>query len=110
MAQRGRRSSTSNIVALAPTGTRSRLTPPAFLSTVEVTMFADLAAHNRHLTSTDVALLAGYVQALGKMHKMAKKSEIADWERAARVALALGTKLRLTPQSTTDPQTIGRRR
>ena len=73
-------------------------------------MFADLAAHNRHLTATDAPLLAGYVQAVGKMHRLAKKSDVAEWERAARVALALGRSLRLTPQSTTDPQSIGRRR
>jgi hypothetical protein len=44
------------------------------------------------------------------MHELAKGRDVAAWERAARISMALGTKLRLTPQSTIDPHTAGRRK
>ena len=40
----------------------------------------------------------------------AKRKGPQVWEREARVVMALGTKLRLTPQATTEPRTAARRR
>jgi hypothetical protein len=108
--QRGRKSSASTIIPLDVTGARPKLSPPSILSTVERTLFTELANGNQHLTAPDAALLAGYVQALNKMQRLAKKSDIAAWEKATRVALALGRSLRLTPQSTVRPETVGRHR
>lgn len=69
-----------------------------------------LAAANRHLTVTDGPLLAVYVQAVTRTHRLGRGKDVGGWEKSARLAMALARSLRLTPQSTTDPQTIGRRR
>jgi hypothetical protein len=108
--QRSRKSFASTIVPLDVTGSRPKLSPPSILSTVEQTLFTELANGNPHLAAPDAALLAGYVQALNRMHCLAKKTDIISWEKAARVAMALGRSLRLTPQSTVRPETVGRQR
>jgi hypothetical protein len=112
MAQPGRRSAAAaSVLRVAPTRGRRRLTPPTSLTKPEQAIFDAIAADNAHLTATDTALLASYAQAVVKTMKLAKeKGAVADWERAARVAAMLATKLRITPQATTDPQSIGRRR
>src|SRR6516162_824157 len=106
--QRGRKSVASNLIALAPTDTRPRLNPPAILSTAEATLFEELAAANPHLGVSDVALLAAFTQAVIKTQRLAKKSDIAAWERAGRLALSLARSLRLTQQSISDAKTAGR--
>ena len=111
MVQPGRRSPASlTVLPTASSGARPRLAPPAILTTGEQAVFNEMAAANPHLTPTDAPLLAGYVQALTKMHRLAKRPDVGPWEKAARVAMSLGTKLRLTPQATQDPQALGRRR
>lgn len=110
MARPGRRSQAElNIVSLAPTAARPKLTAPEFLTTAERSLFTEIAAANAHLTTGDAMLLGLYVQGLTRVQK-AKRTDIAAWEKAVRVVLSLATKLRLTPQSSTDPQTLGRRR
>jgi hypothetical protein len=54
-------------------------------------------------------LLVAYVQATLLGRKMARNpSNVAVWEKAVRVQLALAARLRLAPQSRVDPKTIGR--
>jgi hypothetical protein len=72
--------------------------------------FVQIAAANRHLTETDKTLVAAFVQAASLSTKLAKKADLAGWERATRVLMSRATKLRLTPQACIDPQTLGRRR
>jgi hypothetical protein len=62
------------------------------------------------LVAADEPLLALFVLGLSKANELARGEDVAAWEKAVRVTLSIGTKLRLTPQATTDPQQIGRRR
>ena len=106
----GRKGSFDSIVPIDAKSTRSRPTAPSSLTKAEAATFNELAAVNRHLTQTDAPLLAAFAQAVAKASKLAKAQDVQSWERACRVMLALARSLRLTPQSTTDPQAIGRRR
>jgi hypothetical protein len=110
MRQPGRKSAAEeNVIKLAPTSARS-LTASSKLSTDEQSTFTKLALANQHLTPSDAPLLTLYVQSLSKAAKLARGKDVAAFDKAARLALIIGTKLRLTPQSSTDPQSIGRRR
>jgi phage terminase small subunit len=80
------------------------------LSTDERLLFMETAATHRHLTAGDQAMLAAFAQASVKSRKLAKKPDTQAWERATRVMAMLATKLRLTPQATSDPQKLGRKR
>jgi len=112
MAQPGRRSAeAAAVLRLAPTRRRPRLIPPAPLTKAEQAIFDLVASENPHLAATDTPLLASYAQAVVKTMKLARKGDaVGDWEKSARVMAMLATKLRVSPQSSTDPQAIGRRR
>ena len=73
-------------------------------------MFTEWAAANPHLTASDAPMLAAFAQAASKTHKAGRQKDISAFERAARLMMALGRTLRLTPQATTHPLTVGRRR
>ena len=62
MIQRGRKSSSANIVALPPP-TRSRLTPPTILTVSERKIFIETAAQHPHLKPSDAMVLAAFAQA-----------------------------------------------
>jgi hypothetical protein len=111
MAQPGRRSAAAaSVLRLAPNRARPRLSPPTALTKDERMIFDLVAAENQHLAATDAPLLAAFAQASIKVFKLAKKEDVAAWERACRVQAMYSTKLRISPQTCTDPQSIGRRR
>jgi hypothetical protein len=110
MVQPGRKSAAASVIKLTSTGSRSRLTAPEFLSSDDRELFVALASDNPHLTRTDAPLLAIYVQAMGRCARLGQRGKVDDWTKAMRAVGMLATKLRLTPQSTSDPQTLGRRR
>ena len=103
MRQRGRRSSAS--LAMVP-GDASRLSPPSSLSDVERTLFNEIvgACDAEHFRESDLPLLTAISRATA--HDLGK---IALWEKATRMQATLATRLRLSPQSRTDPKTTGRR-
>jgi hypothetical protein len=109
MAQRGRKSSL-NVVTLDVSTTRSRLTAPSVLTKAEAKFFVEAAAANPHLRPADAPLLAAYAQAMVKTYRMARQSDTASWEKSARVAMALATKLRITAQAQVHPESAGRKR
>jgi hypothetical protein len=109
MAQRGRKSSL-NVVPLAVNVGRPQLTAPATLTKPERRLFIEIATANLHLKVGDVPLLAMYVQGLAKVQKLAKQADVAAWEKGVRAVLSMATKLRITPQSTTHPETAARKR
>src|SRR5437868_5269278 len=96
------------IVTPATTGTASRLTPPASLSTAERLEFIALAAENKHLRRTDAPMLATYCMAVTRVAKLSRGKDGALWERAIKVMLALARSMRLTQQAQADPKTVGR--
>lgn len=110
MTQRGRKSATGNVVALRPTGSGPRLTPPSLLSNQEAQLFSELAAAAPHLSSTDTPILTSYVLAISKSNELSRSHDTASWEKTVRVMMALARTLRLTAQSLVDPKTAFRKR
>jgi len=108
MIQRGRKSSTSNVVPLQPT--RSRLTPPSILTAAERAIFIETAIQHSHLKPGDAMVLAAFAQASVRSFKLAKKEDTAAWEKSVRAMLALARSLRLTPISSARPEALGRSR
>ena len=105
MRQRGRRS--AQVIAL--NFEQPRLSPPAGLSAKERTLFNNIVAavDPSHFRPSDIPLLYSYVQAILMTHRLARANKIDDWVKASRVALALATKLRVTPKSRIDAKTLG---
>ena len=109
MRQRGRKS--AEALAINVSGEPPRLTPPAGLSPKERAAFVELvnAADPRHFRRSDVPMIVALVQATIKARELGRDpSKTQDWERASRVMMALATKLRLTPQCRTRPESIAR--
>jgi hypothetical protein len=109
MRQRGRKS--ADLAVLNVDGSPPRLEPPADLREDERTLFTELidATDTRHFRPTDLPLLTSFIQATLLARSTARNpNKINVWERAVRVQATLATRLRLSPQSRTDPKTIGR--
>ena len=111
MTQRGRKSAAANLVVVNVDGKPPKLTPPATLNEDERALFIEIidATDTRHFRPTDTPLLVSYVQATLLARSTAHDPhKVATWEKAVRVQVSLATRLRLSPQSRTDPKTIGR--
>jgi len=110
MRQRGRKSP-DNVVSLIVDGSPRRINAPAYLSKPERMLFDQIvnACAPAHFALADVTLLASYVQASLIAQDTARDpGKVTEWEKAVRVQAMLATKLRLSPQSRTDPKTIAR--
>jgi hypothetical protein len=106
-----RRSAAAKLLAVAVDGGPPRLTVPAGLKPAERILFEELvnAVAAEHFLPADTSLIVSYVQATLLAHSTAgHPDQVAVWEKACRLQMALATKLRLTPQSRTDPKTLGR--
>jgi hypothetical protein len=109
MRQRGRKS--AEALAINVSGEPPRLTPPAGLNPKERAAFVELvnAADPRHFRRSDAPMIVALVQATIKARELGRDpAKTQDWERASRVMMALATKLRLTPQCRTRPESIAR--
>ena len=107
MRQRGRKSQVS-LSTISVDGRPFRLQPPRYLNKGEKAVFTELATSG-HFIQTDAALLASLAQATVMARCAARDpAKSAVWERAVKMQAMLSTKLRLTPQSRTDPKTVGR--
>lgn len=108
--QRGRKS--AHIIALRPQPTtRPRLTAPSTLTAAERAVFVETVAQYPHLKPGDIPMIAAFAQATVKTFKLAKQQhDVQAWERSARVMISFATKLRLTPQSHTRAEALGRKR
>ena len=84
MAQRGRKSSASNIISLDVTGAQPPLKPPTLLTKSERVLFIECAQLNPHLVEGDIQMLAAYAQALAKTYELAKKNDAASVSRWRR--------------------------
>jgi hypothetical protein len=96
MRQRGRRSAASNIVHLAASEPRPKLTPCKPLSKTEQKVFNLIVEENRHLRPIDTPLLTGYAVACAGMFTL--KDPIA-FDKISRVALALARSLEISPKA-----------
>jgi hypothetical protein len=99
----------SNVVPLDASKSRPKLTPIGSLTANERRVFDHTARENRHLKRADIPMLELYATAYSRA-VAAKRKGVQQWERESRVMMAFGTKLRLTPQATTEPRTVARRR
>jgi hypothetical protein len=92
------------------------LTPPTFLTTDEQALFTEIvdACDVRHFRVQDLPMLSSYVQACFLARTTAKCAAddpemVTIWVTAVRAQLTLATKLRLTPQTRSDPKTLARK-
>jgi hypothetical protein len=108
--QPGRKSAAASLVKMPTKPKRPRLTPVLPLSTEEQSRFTALVQDNPHLVESDAQLLTQYVVAMSKAARLARDEDINDWDKAVRLALQVGTKLKILPSTTQDPVTIGRRK
>jgi phage terminase small subunit len=122
MGTRGRKSA-AELSVIAVDGKPPRLEPPVSLSEAERTIFTALVAacDTRHFQASDLPLLVRYCEAcaLGDLAATelrrdgaVVKGKASPWvviqEKSVRAMVALSMRLRLSPQSRTDPKTIGR--
>jgi hypothetical protein len=84
------------------------LTPPSTLTKSEQILFTKIVNANPHLKSRDATLLSALVQAVIKYEHFGRVNDVAAWERAGRLMLALARGLRLLP--TTARRTLTRMR
>lgn len=114
MRHRGRKSAeelaTPNI-----TGEPPRLDPPPSLTEDEQSLFVQItqSCSPRHFVVSDLPLLVSYLQATLLSRQAIKDAAkdtgaLATWEKATRMQATLATRLRLAPQSRTDPKTLAR--
>jgi hypothetical protein len=99
----------ANVFPLGTSQARPKMTPIGSLTRNERRVFDYTARENGHLKLADIPMLElyamAYCRAVANKHK-----GVQAWEREARVVMAFSTKLRLTPQATTEPRTVARLR
>jgi hypothetical protein len=107
MQQRGRKGIAQlSIVSPDATGTRPTLTSFEPLKPKEQKIFNVVAAENAHLRQTDAVLLGAFARAaVGSFNT----DNASDFEKLARTAATLATRLRISPQSRCNPVTLARR-
>ena len=115
MRQRGRRSSASLAILPNVDDMPSRLTVPSHLSDNERRLFAELvrSCAANHFVKSDTVLLTSFVQATLMVRRAAvgmvgDLSQVGIFEKGVKLQAVLATRLRLSPQSRTDPKTTGR--
>lgn len=110
MLQRGRKSAASfELPHLA--GAELRLSTPPDLTAEEAELFDELVAATsaKHFRVSDVPLLISFVQATLAARAVARDpAQTKAWEGAVRVQAMLANRLRLSPQSRSDPKTVAR--
>ena len=121
MGNRGRRSVSDR--AIRVDGKPNRLTPPDHLGQDERRRFVELVANcdAGQFRPSDVPLLCRYVESDSLGERAARElrdggpvldGKASPWiviqEKSIRALVALSMRLRLSPQSRTDPKTVGR--
>ena len=122
MKQRGRKSA-AELAVVAVGGKPNRLQPPDHLSPDEQRRFVDLvsACDPEHFRASDLPLVCRFVEADALAEQAARElrtngavsdGRASPWlvvqEKAVRALTALALRLRLSPQSRTDPKTLTR--
>jgi hypothetical protein len=105
MRQRGPKTNASEPNATLP---RPVPIPPPTLTKAGRLRFLEIVELHPHLKAGDAFLLASFVQASTKFEQFGKGNDVASWERAGRLMLALARALRLV--STTHSRTLARLR
>jgi len=111
------RKSSAALSIIPITSARKRISPPTDLSRPEADLFRAIAAQCApdHFTESDGPLLVSYCQATLLSRRAAKELAAGNskalliWDRATRMQSTLSTRLRLAPQSRSDPKTVSRK-
>jgi hypothetical protein len=104
--QKGRKNRFSNVISLAATSDKPKLTASRPLNKAERDIFNLVVREHRHLRVLDQPLATAYAIACAAMLSSTKS---ADFERATRAAVSLGRSLRLTPLSVMRSDALGRK-
>lgn len=110
MLQRGRKSAAAaNVLRLSVSGEPARLSPPSYLSKPERSLFVEIvgACDLRHFVESDLPLLCSYIQAT-LVARAGPGEDLKAWESAVKFQCMLSTRLRLAPQSRSDPVKVAR--
>jgi hypothetical protein len=88
---------------------RARITPPSFLSKPERALFIEIvgSCDPRHFVVSDLSLLCAFVQA-AMVTRAGPGEDVKGWEAAVKILAMLSTRLRLAPQTRTDPKKLAR--
>jgi hypothetical protein len=96
-------------------GGQPRLQPPEFLSVTERKLFVELseACSPGHFVRSDLPLFVAFVQAVELSRSAIRRAgedpaALAQWDRATKMIGMLATRLRLSPQSRSEPRTVAR--
>ena len=92
-----------------------RLDPPEFLSEPERKLFLELteACSPGHFVRSDLPLLTAFVQATELSRSAIRRAgddpaALGQWDRATKMIGMLATRLRLSPQSRSEPRSVAR--
>jgi phage terminase small subunit len=109
------RKSAAQLAAPPINGGQPRLEPPEFLSETERKLFVELieACAPEHFVRSDLPLLTAFVQAIELSRSAIRRvgddpTALQTWERAVKVVATLATRLRLSPQSRSEPRSVAR--
>lgn len=111
------RKSSAALSVIPITSAHKRISPPTDLSPPEANLFRAIinqVAPN-HFTESDAPLLISYVQSTLLSRRAAKALASGDasalpvWDRTTRMQATLATRLRLAPQSRSDPKSVARK-
>jgi hypothetical protein len=108
--QPGRKSAAALLITPLAKSKRPKLSATESLTTAQQTTFDIMVRGNPHLVEADMPLLTLYVLSLSKATQLAKISDVKAWEKVVRLALTIGTKLRVTPQSCLSEDALGRKK
>lgn len=113
MKQRGRKSADS--MGLRVNGSRARLQPPAYLTKEQRELFNNIVESCRpdHFVPSDQVLLSAYIQSAfinqdAGRRMVTEPKMIRVFESSAKTMAMLSMRLRLAPQSRTQPKTAAR--
>ena len=114
MIRPGRRSA-AQLSAPPINGGQPRLEPPEFLSEAERSLFLELtqACAAEHFVRSDLPLLTSFVQAVQLSRSAIRRAgedsaALQQWDRATKMVGMLATRLRLSPQSRSEPRSVAR--
>jgi len=119
------RKSKADLAPIRPVSSVTRLQPPMTLTGPARTVFTAIVANNasNHFLPSDTALLETYCCTIVQLEQCRKElqkgivtddGKVSPWvgvqERTIKSMVALSMRLRLSPQSRTDPKTLARQR
>jgi phage terminase small subunit len=114
MLEKPGRKSAADLAIVPIESARKPIKPPTDLKPQEAEIFRQVVAScdANHFRKSDIPILTAFATATLSRYYAGVIGEgegaFKLWEAATRLQISLATKLRITPQSRSDPKTIGR--